>query len=509
MFNFVIGVLLARFLGPADYGRFALAVAAAVMIQTIAFDWARLAAARFYSERVRTEQPTLRATLDASLALLIVGLVASTAGLLLLGFRLPMSSDLALLAVGVAIANGIFDYTTALVRARFRDGLYMTLVTGKNALSMLLTVGGAYWFGSARAALIGVIVSMAGSLAAAGRDLVDPEASMRLAERRLAGTLFRYGLPIVLANLFYQTIPLVDRLVIAHNFGLAQSGQFSFAYDIGVRVVAAVGSMLDVLLFQIAVKADEHHGGEEGRRQVGRNVGLVLAILAPACAGLWLVLPSFEKLVVPAEFHGAFARNLAFLLPGLFCYGVVFFALNPMFQIVKKTGPLVAVALGASAVNLVALAVLPSAVDSFALAQGIALSAAVVLLVVWAGRSLRPFWPPARDVAGVLGGTAAVVATAWWTGRAFEPGMLLILLQIGASAAVYGLVVAALDLCGLRTLATTAWCQTSRVRGAGPAPLLSRLATTAAAASVRRRSTARRRSSAAAASRPRAQGECA
>ena len=111
LFNFVIGVLLARFLGPADYGRFALAVAAAVMIQTIAFDWARLAAARFYSERVRTEQPTLRATLDASLALLIVGLVASTAGLLLLGFRLPMSSDLALLAVGVAIANGIFDYT--------------------------------------------------------------------------------------------------------------------------------------------------------------------------------------------------------------------------------------------------------------------------------------------------------------------------------------------------------------------------------------------------------------
>ena len=314
---------------------------------------------------------------------------------------------------------------------------------------------------------------MAGSLAAAGRDLVDPEASTRLAERRLAGTLFRYGLPIVLANLFYQTIPLVDRLVIAHNFGLAQSGQFSFAYDIGVRVVAAVGSMLDVLLFQIAVKADEHHGGEEGRRQVGRNVGLVLAILAPACAGLWLVLPSFERLVVPAEFHGAFARNLAFLLPGLFCYGVVFFALNPMFQIVKKTGPLVAVALGASAVNLVALAVLPSAVDSFALAQGIALSAAVVLLVVWAGRSLRPFWPPARDIAGVLGGTAAVVATAWWTGRAFEPGMLLILLQIGASAAVYGLVVAALDLCGLRTLATTAWCQTSRVRGAGPAPLFS------------------------------------
>ena len=37
--NFVIGLLLARFLGPADYGRFALTLAIAVVLQTVAFDW--------------------------------------------------------------------------------------------------------------------------------------------------------------------------------------------------------------------------------------------------------------------------------------------------------------------------------------------------------------------------------------------------------------------------------------------------------------------------------------
>lgn len=451
LFNFVIGLLLARFLGPADYGRFALAVAAAVMIQTVAFDWARLAATRFYSETVRTSNPALRATIDLTLALIVVLVLAVAGSLALVGFALPMPADYLVLAAGVAVLNGVFDYTTALVRARFDDALYLGLVTGKNVLSLLLTVGGAFWFGSARAALFGVILSMAGALMGAGRRLVDPNMSLRLADRRLAGTLFRYGLPVVLANLFYQTIPLVDRLIIAQRFGLAASGEFSFAYDIGLRVVAAVGSMLDVLLFQLAVRADEHHGTTHARRQVGLNIGVVVAVLAPACAGLWMVLPSFETLVVPAEFHGSFVRNLSLLMPGLFCYGFIFFALNPVFQIEKRTAPLVAVAIGASLINLVALATLPDTLDSFPVGQGIALVLAAVLLIAWGARS-GPVWPPVKDILGVGTGTLAVAGAAQLASRTLPPGAVLLTVQMLAGLAVYAGVVLAFDLCGLRVL---------------------------------------------------------
>jgi hypothetical protein len=217
-----------------------------------------------------------------------------------------------------------------------------------------------------------------------------------------------------------------------------------------------------VLLFQLAVKADEHHGNEEGRRQVGRNIGIVLAILAPACAGLWLVVPSFEVLVVPAEFRGAFARNLALLMPGLFCYGLVFFALSPVFQIEKRTAPLVAVALGASLVNLGVLAALRRSEDSFPVAQGVALLIAALALVAWA-QIFAPFWPRLRDLVGVFGGTAAVITTAWSLGRVFSPGAPLMALQILASVGVYAAIVGAFDLCGLRTLAARAWRE-KRVR---------------------------------------------
>ncbi len=49
MFNFVIGLSVAKFLGPEEFGRFALALATAMAVQTAFFDWLRLGATRFYS----------------------------------------------------------------------------------------------------------------------------------------------------------------------------------------------------------------------------------------------------------------------------------------------------------------------------------------------------------------------------------------------------------------------------------------------------------------------------
>ena len=57
LFNFAVGLVVAKFLGPEEYGRFALALATAVVVQTAFLDWLRLGATRFYSERSRGEDP--------------------------------------------------------------------------------------------------------------------------------------------------------------------------------------------------------------------------------------------------------------------------------------------------------------------------------------------------------------------------------------------------------------------------------------------------------------------
>ena len=107
--NFVIGLLIAKFLGPEEYGRFALAFAIATVVQTALYDWLRLATTRFYSGRTRDAAPFVRATLTACFMAVTGGLFVVTALFALVGPRLSFDNILILLALLTATANGLFD----------------------------------------------------------------------------------------------------------------------------------------------------------------------------------------------------------------------------------------------------------------------------------------------------------------------------------------------------------------------------------------------------------------
>lgn len=450
LFNFAIGLLVARFLGPEEFGRFALALAVGLLVQNAAFDWIRLTTSRFYSERMRTARPELRATLDVTFALIACGLAAIVLALMMSGVSFRLSNGLIGLAMTASITNGLFDYNTALVRARFHDRLYTRLIITKNVLALLFTTGGALLFHSAQMALVGVCVSMGGSVLIAREALSDEGATPSLAQRKLAFGYLRYSLPIVAANVLYIAIPLLNRSLVAARYGFAETGQFSLAFDIGSRVVAAIGSALDVLLFQIAVRADEMHGPDRAREQIARNITMVLLVLLPACLGLWQVLPSLQAIAVPAQFRGPFGRYLALLLPGLFCYGMMAFGINPIFQIRKSTGPLIAAALVSCCVEASFVMWGPRTADAsgLAIAQAASLVAALLALIALSLRT-RPKWPSLRDTAGILLASGAMTALLIPL-RAYPAGLVTLIVQVALGGAVYAAIVLLLDVAGLR-----------------------------------------------------------
>ncbi len=453
LLNFAIGLLVARALGPAEYGRFMLALAVAIVLQTLLFDWLRLATTRFYSARDRRERPQVRATLDAAVVALAVVALAAAATIRLLRPPLPLAPDLAALAVGVALAAALFDYATALLRARFEDGAYRTLVIVKNALAVLLTVGGAVVFHAAEAALVGAMISVAGGLVAGRGDLVDRDARLRDADQTLLRRFLAYGLPIVLAAVLYQSVPLANRALLASSDGFAQVGYLSLAFETGIRIVAALGSAIDAFLFQIAVDTEKTEGSVAARARIAQNLGVVFALLTPAVAGVWLILPSFEALLAPQAFRGPFASYFTLLTPALFAFGMINFGLNPAFQLAHRLAPLIVSALAAVLVNLLALHILPAAQNAarFALAQSLSSMSGLLLLALMLFR-LEPMWPRARDILGALAATGAMCAVGLPL-RALAPGAATLALQIVAGVGVYGALAFALDLCGLRRAA--------------------------------------------------------
>lgn len=449
--NFVVGLLVARFLGPDQFGRFALAIGIGAVVQVLLFDWIRLAAARFYSEQARAAQPELRATLDATLLALAAAVVLIGVALIAARVSFGLPAEMLAAALGFAAINGAFDYQAALLRARFADRAYGRLVLTKNGLALVLTAGTAWWTGSALATLIASCLGLLGAIFALRAVTRDAGVRISAARSGLLRTSLAYGVPLSTSSMLYLLIPLANRALAADWFGFAETGQLALAQDVGLRLVLAIGTALDVLLFQIAVRADDMHGAAQGREQVSRNMAVILAITLPAVAGIWLVLPSFEMLIVPAEFRGAFVRDFAALLPGFFCFGLASFALAPAFQIARRTWP-VSVAAGIACIADFALVlVLPRGVDTgtLALAQTGALGAGFLVLLafaVWAGARL-PAW---RDVAGCCLATAIMV---WLTLplRAWAPGATTLLVHAIAGALVYGGFAAAFDLAGLRT----------------------------------------------------------
>lgn len=436
IFNFAVGILVAKFLGPAEYGRFALAMMIAMFINSALFDWLKQAATRFYSQRAREERPQVRATLDLAFALitLLVGVAAIT--LSLTGVEIQLSGAMLALALAAGATNALFDFHAAIVRARFDDRLYALMIAVKHALGMALTVGGAWWFEDARVALAGVCLSIAGSVLLARRRLVDDKAEPALAEPALARAYFFYGAPLVVANILALASPLITRSIVASHFGFAEMGQFALPFEIGVKLVAAVGSTLDVMLFQLAVRADEMHGREEANRQIARNLAIVLAASAATCVGFWMILPSFEALLVPQSYRGEFGRYLTAFLPGFFAFSVMQFGLIPIFQIAKRTLPAIAAATIALATTLVVVFLAPAGASPiwYAYAQSAGMCAAVPALLVFA-LAQRPAWPRAREVGATLAGVATMAACVAPL-REMTPGVTTLLLQVVAGALV-------------------------------------------------------------------------
>jgi len=452
IFNLIVGLIVAKFLGPAEYGKFALAIAFMTFGQALAFEWIRQAGVRFYSERSRLTAPQVRATLDAAFSVFALVFAPLSLALAYLGPASLLPRDLMALAFAASIANGLFDYQTALARARFNDRLYLLLIVTKNLLALVLTAGGAWATGSAKVAMIAGMSSLLGSIFFWRSGLIDREARLGLADRALLRQYVGYAAPIVAALVLYLLIPLVNRELVARLYGFAETGRFALSFDLGQRAVQAIGSALDVLLFQIAVRAHDAHGDEHARAQLAQNMAVVFAILLPACVGVWIVLPSIEALVVPQAYRGPFAHFLALMLPGMFCLGMGQFSIHAIFQISRKTMPMVAAALAACIADPIFALLLPRGPDasSLAIAQSMAFAVGLVVLIGFA-RATRPQWPRFRDLALTALACAGMAALAGPL-RDRNPGLVLILVQMGLAGAFYLLAIAIFDIAGLRRI---------------------------------------------------------
>ena len=181
------------------------------------------------------------------------------------------------------------------------------------------------------------------------------------------------------------------------------------------------------------------------------NVVIVTAALLPAAVEFWLVMPSLVGVLVPPAFGEDLAVYSAIILPGVLAQCLITSALSAVFQLRKRTAPLVIAAL----VGLAASAILMAALSPSLGARGLAWARSGGMLLAL-GATLAMALPVLRtavqfrDLAWIVGGCIAMIATLLpWRG-VLSP-MLEFPAAVLLGGAAYAVVMLAGDVAGVRT----------------------------------------------------------
>lgn len=455
--NFVLGLLVALFLGPEAFGLYAIGAAAVVLINTALLDWLKLSVVRFYSLGTRESDPGIRATLDLLFLGVTLSLCALLAAALLAGIDAGLPAVLLMVSVAGGIAAGWFDYHAAIARARFLDAAYARLVLVRSIAALLLMVFGAWLTRDPTIVLLGGVLSAVAAVLANRRRLADAKPAPGALRTDLMRSFARYALPLVASNAVYAAIPLLNRAILAESHGFAEAGYFSLASDIGLRLFPVLASMLEIVLLREVIRLDETRGRVAAQKRIARNMVVVVACVLPVALGFWLVLPSFERLLVPASFRGHFAGHMALLLPGFAAIALFQAGLAPVFLLAKRTFVAILASLVGLAVNLAIILALPGALApvTVSVAQSAAYLCALLVMAVFALRAL-PVLPPLREIMCILAAGAAMGLTLWLLRDAL-PAALELPLQIGLGGLVYAGVILTCDVGRWRTGLKLRW----------------------------------------------------
>jgi O-antigen/teichoic acid export membrane protein len=449
LLNFALGLLVAWFLGPEAFGSFAIGATLMVILNAVFLEWIKLSTLRFYTYDAK-DRPDIRRSLDGlfTYSALGMGVIVFVAWMFGLNAQLPNALMAATFAA--AIGGGLFDYMQAITRARRDDAAYARLVLLKNILAFLLMVGGAYWFKSPALVMLGLAVSSSIAVAAFWRRMREGPVGWSPPERHQFDLFSKYAFPLVVANIFYASVPFLNRLLMAERFGLSEAGIFSLASDIGFKVLVTTSATLEILMLPAVVAITETSGIEEARKTVARNMVIGLAVVLPIAAGLITVMPAFEQLLVPPAFRGRFATYLIGLTPAFLALSLAQACFTPVLMLVKETRLAIAAGATAMVANAALLYVLRDSTSpqSIIFAMSVGMSTGFLVLAVAA---LRRLGSPLAwgEIAAVLLATA-IMAGALWPFRLTGPAWLNLPVMAICGMALYGAMIVATNVAGSR-----------------------------------------------------------
>ncbi|MBK0012115.1 hypothetical protein [Stenotrophomonas sp. S41] len=328
--NLLIQIFLPRALVPSEYVSFSVFWASGQLLAAVLFEWLRIGVVR-YSEAGRPEDAErLRAALNFCYAFIVsvtlmISVICMAAG----------SPGQALYWVGFgllyACSQGAFDYSQARLRAQFRNKAFAASWALRSVLSLALTLGVAYWTGSAASAALALCASFLAWL------MTVSVLKWRLPslDKRSIRFLIRYGIPAALAGILAYALPVAARHLVSSVAGSDQSAGMLLSIDVAQKILMAIGAALNLLLLQPLIRSVDADA-ESAPAALGDHLIRVIAIVTAAAVCLALAMDELREFV-PAAYALGYTLYIwpATIAIALLC--VKSFGIDAMFVVTGGT----------------------------------------------------------------------------------------------------------------------------------------------------------------------------
>ncbi len=308
--QFISIILWTYFLSPQDMGTFALITAAQEFAYIGTLFWFTLFTMRYFD---KSADASARSTfLNTESGVLLGAGIGSLLGMLTLPLFVEANWTWPLLsgALAYGLSRTLATHLTDRARTAADTLTYSLLQIIWPVLGLALGIVFVQLAGASAASVLwGYAVAQILALGIAvkrldfGRQPFAVSASM-------IKTALHYGMPLVIGGLFVWLANNGIRFVIEQREGAAAVGLVTVGWGLGLRAAAFAAMLVTAAAFPLAVARSRDHGMAEGQAQLVRNGILLLAILAPATAGLWAISTPLVERIVAAPFQAMTAAVL-------------------------------------------------------------------------------------------------------------------------------------------------------------------------------------------------------
>jgi len=272
-----IGIALARMLGPAEFGTFAVATVALLAVLSFNELGVSLAIVRWPVEPAAIAPTVSTISLVTSAGITVAGVAAAPAFAAAMGA--PDATPVVQVMMISVLINGLVATPAALLQRYFQQSRRMVIDQVNVWLGAIISIALAALGMGAMSLAIGRV---AGSMASAVLFLAYSPMRYRLGfDRSLVPGLLRFGMPLAGASVVVFALGYADQVVAGHALGAVELGYYVLAFNLASWPVSIFSQPLrSVAPAAFAAMQDDP---PQMRATLSSVMGVLAAVTIPCC----------------------------------------------------------------------------------------------------------------------------------------------------------------------------------------------------------------------------------